>query len=291
MKTLELFAGVGGFSLAAEAVGGFEVTDYVEYDSYKQKILRKHFPNGTIHNDIRNYKPQRNEFDLIVGGFPCRGTSSAGSRQGLQNSQSSLWWEMLRVIEQGQPRFVVIENPEGLLSRGIGEVLGSLRAIGYSFDVPQIISAAELGAPHRRKRVFVIAYPHSFIKARGSNLPIPWEGQIREQIEIVANAYGKRFAQQTRVSMSLPGERTRDSERLCFRSYYSGMDDGVSERVDNPLKEFNHCGWWEQPPERIYAPARSIKNRPDRIRCLGDAVTPQQASIALMRVNYLNSFL
>jgi len=151
LRHLDLFSGVGGFTRAAAMVGGIRTTQFVEIETDAQAILRSRFPGIPIHADIRDYHPQPGEFQLVTVGFPCTGTSNAGLRTGLDHPESALWFEALRCIADGQPSFVVIENPAGVISRGLRAILGGLRVVGYCWDDPQIISAEELGAPQERK--------------------------------------------------------------------------------------------------------------------------------------------
>lgn len=156
---LDLFSGIGGFSYGAEIVGGIQTTQFVEIDPDAQAVLRSRFPGIPIHSDICDYSPSTGEFDLYTVEFPCTGTSNAGLRTGLNHPESALWFEALRCIADGQPHFVVIENPPGVISRGLRAILRGLRVVGYCWDDPQIVSAAQLGAPQERKRLFVITYP------------------------------------------------------------------------------------------------------------------------------------
>jgi len=180
---LDLFAGIGGFTLAAERTGEIQTTQFVEIDPDAQTVLRSHWPNIPIHDDIRTYHATDSQFDLITGGFPCTNTSSEGDRTGLSGDKSSLWWEMLRVINECKPKFVVIENVEGFITRGLREVLASLRMAGYQTEV-ELISAAELGACHRRRRIFVVAYSQLL----SGQLPPCWSSQIGCSIARVRNS-------------------------------------------------------------------------------------------------------
>lgn len=180
MQVLSLFSGIGGFERAAEAIGSFTVEQLVENDPDAQIVLRTHFPGIPIHDDIRTYHCRAGEFDVIWGGFPCTNTSVAGDRTGLTGGgESELWWEMLRIIGECRPRFVVIENPTGMLSRGLNLVIYSLAEIGYVGEW-QCISAAHLGATHVRERVFVVSYPDSL---HFRQRPARWVDQVRNVVQ------------------------------------------------------------------------------------------------------------
>jgi site-specific DNA-cytosine methylase len=158
LRHLDLFSGIGGFTLAARAVGGIQTTQFVEINIDAQLILKHHFPGVPIHADIRDYQPEPGEFDLLSMGFPCTGTSNAGSRTGLSHPESALWREGLRCLILAQPKFCIIEQPEGVIRRGLRAILGGLHLAGYSTEIGYV-SAAELGAGHQRLRLFIISYP------------------------------------------------------------------------------------------------------------------------------------
>lgn len=123
MRSLSLFTGIGGFELAAAALGCFQVEQFVEIDEDAQYVLRQHYPRIPIRSDIRTFSADPGQYDCIWGGFPCTGTSNAGNRRGLAHPDSSLWWEMLRIILEARPSFVIVENPEGLFVRGVEKSL------------------------------------------------------------------------------------------------------------------------------------------------------------------------
>jgi DNA (cytosine-5)-methyltransferase 1 len=184
MKHLDLFSGIGGFSLAARSLG-IETVQFVEINSYCCHVLRKNFPTIPIHRDIRTFHAKPNQFDLITGGSPCQDLSLAGKRTGITGSSSGLWFEMLRVIKEAKPRFVIWENVKGAFyTGGLTEVLHGLCQLGYRFDV-EILSAAAVGAPHLRERIFVVAYASSLLGQAS-----PWSDQVRSQIETVTDSNG-----------------------------------------------------------------------------------------------------
>lgn len=158
MKVLDLFSGIGGFAIAADWAG-FETTQFVEIDPNAQKVLRHHYPSIPIHDDVRDFVGDRHQFDLITAGFPCTGTSSAGLQAGLAHPESQLFYQILRIAKNVEPKFIIIENPVGLIHNGLREILALLRMAGYSSTIITV-SAARLGAGHRRERLFVVSYPH-----------------------------------------------------------------------------------------------------------------------------------
>jgi DNA (cytosine-5)-methyltransferase 1 len=159
MNVLDLFSGIGGFSLGLEATGGFRTMAFCEIEPYCQAVLRKHWPSVPCHSDITKLDatPLRGRADVICGGFPCQDISTAGKGAGITGSRSGLWTEYARIIDEVRPRYVIVENVAALLSRGLGRVLGDLAALGYDAEW-NCIPASAVGAPHRRDRVWIVAY-------------------------------------------------------------------------------------------------------------------------------------
>ena len=163
MKVLDLFSGIGGFSLGLERAG-METVAFCEYDEHAQSVLRKHWPDTPIYKDVRELdaKQYRGTVDVVCGGFPCQDLSVAGKKAGFSGERSSLYREMLRVISECMPRYAIFENVTGLLTgeqgRWFGQFLYDLAEIGFDAEW-HCIEAAYVGAPHRRDRVWVIAYP------------------------------------------------------------------------------------------------------------------------------------
>ena len=152
-----LFAGIGGFDLGFERAG-MVCKWQVEIDDYANRVLAKHWPNVHRERDVRTVGRHNLEFvDVICGGFPCQDISYAGLGAGLDGERSGLWFEFARIIREMVPRFVVIENVSALLDRGLDRVLGSLADIGYDAEW-NVIPASAVGAKHRRKRVWIVAY-------------------------------------------------------------------------------------------------------------------------------------
>jgi DNA (cytosine-5)-methyltransferase 1 len=159
-KIVDLFSGIGGFSFAAEQiVGGFETVAFVERDEYCQKVLRKHWKDVPIYNDIRSFNGKDyKDADIVVGGFPCQPWSVAGSQKGSEDDRD-LWHEMVRIIEDIRPRWVVGENVSGFVTMpmGLRRSLTDLESIGYK-AIPYLIPAAAVDAKHRRMRCWVVGY-------------------------------------------------------------------------------------------------------------------------------------
>ena len=168
MRMLDLFSGIGGFALAAEWRWGdeLEIAGFSEIEKYAQKVLKKNFPGVPIYEDITKLKGDQFEnIDLITGGFPCQDISIAGKGKGLideetgERTRSGLWSEMHRIISEVRPRYAIIENVPMLIHRGFERVLCDLTSSGFDCEW-QIIGADEVGAWHRRKRIWIVAYPN-----------------------------------------------------------------------------------------------------------------------------------
>lgn len=160
MTAGSLFAGIGGFDLGLERAG-FEISWQVEIDRYARRVLAKHWPDVPRHWRVQDVGAANlDRVDLICGGFPCQDISSAGTRAGIEGARSGLWSEFARIIGELRPRWVIIENVSRLVRAGLDRVLWDLASIGYDAEWDHI-EARDLGAPHRRSRIWIVAYPNS----------------------------------------------------------------------------------------------------------------------------------
>lgn len=166
LTNISLFAGVGGLDLGAKLVGGFKTVAYVENDRYAQGVLMSRMRSGDlddapIYEDVRTFDGRRlrGYVDVVSGGFPCQDLSLAGKRAGIvEGKRSGLWKEYARIVDEVRPDFVNVENVPGLLADGaLGVVLGDLAAMGFDAEW-FVLSAAAVGAPHLRERVWVVAW-------------------------------------------------------------------------------------------------------------------------------------
>ena len=157
MNILSLFAGIGGLELGLERAGLGTTRWQVELEPFSRKVLAAHWPDAERFADVRDVSAE--DFpgcDVICGGFPCQDISSAGKGEGIDGQRSGLWREFARLIGEIRPRIVVVENVPDLAVRGLGRVLGDLCALGYDAEW-EIVSAQDAGAPHLRKRLFILA--------------------------------------------------------------------------------------------------------------------------------------
>jgi DNA (cytosine-5)-methyltransferase 1 len=175
MRFGSLFTGIGALDKGLED-SGMKCSWQVESDDYALSVLAKHWPGLPKYHDVKTFPPEGTwgssvlrgdwsldifKVDLICGGFPCQGLSAANYMgRGLGDERSGLWFEFARIIGLLRPRYVLVENVPALTFRGLGTVLGGLAALGYDAEW-QTIPANAFGAPHRRERLFIVAYPAS----------------------------------------------------------------------------------------------------------------------------------
>jgi DNA (cytosine-5)-methyltransferase 1 len=220
MRSIELFAGIGGIALAAEWAG-IETVAFCEREPFCQKVLNKHWPDVPIFDDVCTLNKELLEskgirdIDLISGGFPCQPYSIAGKKQG-SNDERALWNEMFRIIKELQPKWVVGENVDNFTKMDDFEKANSdLESIGYKVQ-SFIIPASAVGAPHRRNRVFMVGYSvsESELQADQTSSPFGSKGEAWEGV--TWKPWGK--VARTHWQANKPP--------IC------GMDDGLSGGLD-----------------------------------------------------------
>jgi len=157
LRVLDLFSGIGGFSLGLERTGGFETVAFCEIEPFPRRVLAKHWPGVPIYEDVTTADfTALGPVDLVTAGFPCQDISFAGKGAGLSGDRSGLFWHILRTDGMvGFPK-LLLENVAGLLKRGMGTVLGALAEVGYDAEW-HCIPASAVGAPHRRDRIWIVA--------------------------------------------------------------------------------------------------------------------------------------
>ena len=169
---IDLFSGIGGFALAAEWAG-FETVAFCENEPFCQRVLKKHWPDVPVFDDIRSFDGTKfRGATLLTGGFPCQDISVGNtSGKGIDGERSGLWVEMCRIISEARPAFAVVENSANLLKRGLGGVLWDLAEVGYDAEW-HCIPATHIGAPHNRDRIWIVAYPGNWDGAEGLSASI-----------------------------------------------------------------------------------------------------------------------
>ena len=250
-----LFAGIGGFDLGLERAG-FDIAWQVEIDPYCQRVLAKHWPTVHRYGDIRAIDWSAVEpVDLLCGGFPCQDISLAGKGAGLSGERSGLWFEYAKAINALKPRYVLIENVAALRSRGLDQVLGSLAALGYDAEW-HCIPACAVGAPHRRDRVWIIAYAQSDRTQRGT---------FQQRGAIVGDDGDTQFVADSASA------RSQGHRGECE------LGEGESEM------QISRSGWWQSEPD-VGRVAHGVPARVDRLRGLGNAIVPQVATFLGERI-------
>ena len=285
IKVLDLFSGIGGFSLGLERTGGFETVAFCEIDPFCRQVLAKHWPGVPIHDDIRtlnaDWLAETGAWpDVICGGFPCTDISVAGKGAGITGPQSGLWREYARLIGEIRPRFVLVENVAALLGRGLADVLGDLAALGYDAEW-HCIPASAIGAPHRRDRVWIVADATSGGWGVNGNVSETRcdtrAGQPSDCGADVANACITRLQSTEQAGWRKPIVTSPDVWRATaqcgWRRAEPGMGgtlDGVSAGAHRYPVEVEP---WEGDTPRTVG--RGYADRPSRLRAIGNAVVPQ----------------
>jgi len=313
MKVLDLFSGIGGFSIGLEKVG-FETVAFCEIERYCQEVLRRHWPDTPIYGDVKQLTGDQLRADgiipdVIVGGYPCQPFSVAGRQRG-EEDERHLWPEVHRLIRELRPRWVICENVSGHIKLGLDEVLSTLEAEGYTVW-PFIIPACAVDAPHKRDRVWIVAYsnrssdrraPRQDESANGEVSQRDNRGVIDQPSEICAADVGDAISEYGQFNKPRPSGRRLGLERhLLDEGRWSEeadttdrpsadvadssgkrIQDSAEEqvlRVENLPRELRRSGediggrW---PPEpNVGRVANGVPNRSHRIKALGNAVVPQ----------------
>lgn len=212
VRHLDLFSGIGGFALAAKMVGGIETIGFCEIDPWARKVLNKNFPGIPIHEDVKNLNPDNyGTIELITGGYPCQPFSLSGFRRGDQDDRH-LWPEVLRIVKQARPRWLLCENVVGHFTLGLDQVLDDLEGAGYTCAPPLVIPACAVGMWHRRDRVWIIA------NNQGVHLQ---ESQMVDEETILSEPRGTSYE-----------ARLRTLEWEANQPAMAGVAHGVSHWVD-----------------------------------------------------------
>ena len=304
---LDLFSGIGGFALAARWAG-LQTIQFVELDPYCQKVLRKHWPDVPIHDDVKTLDGnQFKDIFLITGGFPCQDISIAGKGAGIDGERSGLWTELHRIIGEVRPHYALIENVPALTFRGGARVIGDLAEIGYDCEW-QIVGADDVGAPHRRKRIWIVAYSNS-TTSRGGTVAgeVGNERGEDSRTEPESIQSGNRAARSDNLKSCSKDVADSNSTRWekregkttspVFRTQqHRGEDVAYSKSTGCQTWSSNRMGtehgsrrnerlppgasecrgrWLPEPS--VGRVAHGIQSRVDRLRGLGNAIVPQVA--------------
>jgi DNA (cytosine-5)-methyltransferase 1 len=308
-----LFSGIGGFDLGFERAG-MRVSWQIEQDPYCRAVLARHFPEAVRFEDVREVGEENlAPVDLLCGGFPCQDLSPAGRGAGIDGARSGLWSEFARIVCELRPRYVVVENVPALLTgkgkrweRGpIGRVLGDLAEARYDAEWASL-SAREFGAPHLRKRVWIVAYPARDAEAGAAAEPRPERqragtrgerGRATDLADPDAQRQPGRAGELGPAGRGEPedgrragGESLADADKRR-RPGRAAAARGASPDADGPDRKARGAdrlgegqpaerppcaGWWAAEPA-VGRVAHGVPNRVDRLAALGNALVPQIA--------------
>lgn len=252
MNYLDLFSGIGGFALGSYWAGmKFENHYFSEIDPYCVQLYQKRFPDAIPMGDIT--KIDTNKLPkgkwIITGGFPCQDISTAGKGAGIEGKRSGLWFEMWRLIRELGPEFVIAENVGALTFRGLDRVLSSLAEIGYAAEW-QDIRASDMGAPHRRERIWIVAYDDSKLSLQSSNKIQPGRNTVKSGSKNVSDSGSKeprRVSGIRRKKISQIGgscEATTNANRQGLALIQRSTKQTESSRRGAA----NYSGWWDAEP-------------------------------------------
>ncbi len=270
LDVLDLFTGIGGFTLGLERAGGFRTIGFCEIDPFCQKVLKKHWPAVPIYNDVRTLDYD-GTVDVICGGFPCQPFSVAGKQKG-KNDDRHLWPAMFTLIQKYKPSWVIGENVTGLISMGLDDVLADLESEGYTART-FIIPACAVNAPHRRDRVWVVANNDSFGRNDGVDNRGKRQGKVYEKRKAPEDNQAREGWEYESGEVA-PNATNADDQR-CKGGF--GEEIQWQSRIARELEGGNQewrKGWPISSP-RVCGVDDGIPNRTHRLRSLGNAVVPQ----------------
>ena len=286
MKVLDLFSGIGGFSLGLERAG-METVAFCEIEPYPQKVLQKNFSGVPIYDDIRKLTREQltkdgiGTVDLVCGGFPCQPFSQAGKQKGFDDDRD-LWPEMFRVIQEVRPRWVIGENVAGFVSMGLDRTLTDLEGAGYRTE-QVIIPACAVGAPHRRDRIWIVAWDTQ--SQRVGKVGGISEGKNADAGGICKDGYVAHASSRNINNPAIRETQLDNGGKDVANSNHPGLEGcekpGGDEN-DRQKPDDQHawgCDWrgsqhWAVEPD-VGRVANGIPKRVDRLKGLGNAVVPQ----------------
>ena len=271
MKVLDLFSGIGGFSLGLERAG-METVAFCEIEEYPQKVLKKHWPDVPIYNDVRELTSERlrndgiTTIDVLCGGFPCQDISLAGNQAGIgEGTRSGLWSECARLLGDIRPRYAIFENVTALLSgdngRWFEQVLWDISQVGYDAEW-HCIPASELGAHHHRDRVWIVAHSNSADSGNERKEQVQGIGEMDKR-EALTDNNGKQ-------------EYVADTNSQRLQGLWQGRTlQGWCEATGHSGQGSQSPGWsWATEPD-LGRVANGVPARSHRLKALGNAVVPQ----------------
>lgn len=288
-----LFSGIGGFDLAAEWMG-WENIFHCEINEFGKNILKYYWPKAISYDDITktDFTIHRGKIDILTGGFPCQPYSVAGKRKGKEDERH-LWPEMLRAIREIHPRWILGENVFGIVNWSGGlvfeEVQTDLEAEGYEVQA-YVLPACAKNAPHRRYRIWFVAYTSN--KRCNNRSDNRQERHIQNDIGITQKDKSKGNGWECGISKACTIDANTNNERLQGREEAGNITSIWENRNEQP-KRLPHLSKWENFPTQSSICGRDdgVSDRVDRIKALGNAIVPQIAHEifkAIEKYNELN---
>jgi DNA (cytosine-5)-methyltransferase 1 len=287
LRVLDLFSGIGGFSLGLERTGGFETVAFCEIEEFPRKVLAKHWPDVPCLTDVRKITKGDVDgpIDVICGGYPCQPFSTAGKRAG-EKDDRHLWPEVNRLLDVFRPSWFIGENVAGHISMGLDSVLSDLENTGYASRV-FLIPACAVDAKHRRDRIWIVANSDS--RRRGEQEERqgqqPGRAETKRSSEDVAHPQGERRRKtgqpEQRPSIGSAGTSPTPGHVAHTKSISGGPGCGEAGSIGNrhvfaDSGQIDDQGWitWPVEPD-VGRVANGVPNRVDRLKALGNAVVPQ----------------
>ena len=291
MRVLDLFSGIGGFAYAGHMLGGFTTTQFVENNAYCQQVLRKNFPLVPIHDDINTFDTafKFGEYDLITAGFPCQDLSSAGKQAGLrEGTRSSLFYRVIEIAKRVRPKYILFENVANTISHGNGEtfqqILYEIAKAGYNAEW-SIVSAKDVGACHLRKRIWIIAYANDprYYRTSKCQTDSKWTETIAERYKSQPQSTGQAHTVANTTSLRVEGDRSQgQQEQLAL------AETGLLDWSDTGIRLGSEWRTYASQP-MLRRGDDGLSRRVDRLKCLGNTICPQTATIPLNRVKQLDA--
>ena len=296
LKLLDLFSGIGGFSLGLESTGYFETIAFVEKDKFCQQVLKKNFKDIPIESEVRDVKGDRYAADIITGGFPCQPFSVAGKRKGTDDDRY-LWDETIRIVRECKPRWFIGENVEGIINIQEGVVLrqvcDDLEKEGFEVQC-LIIPASGVGAWHQRKRVWILAYSkHNGSHRSKGNETIKSSNQSKEWVFIRDN---QNVTNSQRMGWKEGSKESKEFKREATSNKSTNSIEGQSIRESCLSMDVSNTGnegrktWWQTQSELCGIPhglsTSMDRNRANRIKALGNSIVPliaRELGLAIMK--------
>jgi len=301
MNELALFAGAGGGILGGKLLG-WRTVCAVEWEPYPASVLcarqnDKILPLFPIWDDVQTFdgKPWRGIVDVVSGGFPCQDISAAGKGAGITGERSSMWKHMARIIGEVQPRYVFVENSPMLTLRGLGTVLGDLSEMGFDAEWG-VISASDVGANHKRDRIWIVAHSHSFGRRwRKKFGQSPWYTP-RQSVSIGCKNVIKQVAY-TNIKRCEKRCKLRSKQytkwigwsgsNMAYSNSAHGKRNQCAKRSIEERTVYGKPSWWSVEPN-VGRVAHGVAARVDRLKAIGNGQVPLCAATAWRILNVAN---